>query len=84
LVQERLVFHQRRMARVLNALRDGARTTWDVTYALFPDRSPLDTFLAVSEAIGHLDLLEMEGKIQGEEKDGVILWELSSDAGEKA
>lgn len=84
LAQERLVFHRRRMARVLNALRDGARTTWDVTYALFPDRSPLDTFLAVSEAIGHLDLLVMEGKIQGEEKDGVILWELSSDAGEKA
>jgi glyoxylase-like metal-dependent hydrolase (beta-lactamase superfamily II) len=84
LVQERLVFHQRRMARVLDALRDDAQTTWDVTYALFPDRSPLDTFLAVSEVIGHLDLLEIEGKIQGEEKDGVILWEPSPDAGAKA
>jgi hypothetical protein len=72
------------MARVLDALRDDAQTTWDVTYALFPDRSPLDTFLAVSEVIGHLDLLEIEGKIQGEEKDGVILWEPSPDAGAKA
>lgn len=76
LVQQRLVFHERRVARVLAALRDGARTTWDVAYALFPDRSPLDTFLAVSETIGHLDLLEMEGRISAEKADGAIVWRL--------
>jgi hypothetical protein len=54
-----------------------------VTYALFPDRSPLDTFLAVSELIGHLDLLEMEGRIAGEEKRGVIYWKLLPDSGEQ-
>jgi glyoxylase-like metal-dependent hydrolase (beta-lactamase superfamily II) len=76
LVRQRLAFHQRRMARVLDALRSGARTTWDVTHALFPNLSPLDIFLAVSEIIGHLDLLEMEGRIAGEEANGVILWRL--------
>jgi glyoxylase-like metal-dependent hydrolase (beta-lactamase superfamily II) len=74
LVAERLAFHEQRMARVLDALRNGARTTWAVTNALFPDRTPLDTFLAVSEVIGHLDLLEMEGWIEGEMVDGVIHW----------
>jgi len=74
LVAERLAFHERRMLRVLDALRDGARTTWAVTNALFPDRTPLDTFLAVSEVIGHLDLLELEGRIKGEMVDGVIHW----------
>ena len=58
------------------ALHSGAQTTWDVTHALFPNLSPLDIFLAVSETIGHLDLLEMEGTIVGEEQDGVILWRL--------
>lgn len=76
LVRHRLTFHQRRMTRALDALRGGARTTWDVTHTLFPNLSPLDIFLAVSEIIGHLDLLEMEGRIVGEEKNGVILWRL--------
>jgi glyoxylase-like metal-dependent hydrolase (beta-lactamase superfamily II) len=74
LVAERLAFHERRIARVLDALRGGARTTWAVTDALFPDRTPLDTFLAVSEVIGHLDLLEMEGRIAGEMVDGTVRW----------
>ncbi len=82
LVGQRLAFHQQRVARVLGALQNGAQTTWDVTHTLFPGRSPLDTFLAVSEVIGHLDLLEMEGRIFGEEKHGVILWKLLPDPGE--
>jgi glyoxylase-like metal-dependent hydrolase (beta-lactamase superfamily II) len=83
LVGRRLDFHQQRVARVLDALHSGAQTTWDVTHSLFPDRSPLDTFLAVSEVIGHLDLLEMEGRIVGEENRGVIFWKLLPDLGKK-
>jgi glyoxylase-like metal-dependent hydrolase (beta-lactamase superfamily II) len=84
LVRQRLAFHQRRVARVLDALQGGARTTWDVTHNLFPDRSPLDTFLAVSEVIGHLDLLEMEGRIAGEEVHGMIRWKLLPNPDEQA
>ncbi len=80
LVARRLAFHQERLAQVLDALRSGARTTWDVVQRLFPDREPLDTFLAVSEVIGHLDLLEMEGQIQGEVVDGVIRWTIVAHA----
>jgi len=74
LVAQRLSFHEKRLARVLEALSAGGGTTWQVTQALFPARSPLDTFLAVSEVIGHLDLLEIEGQIGGEVVDGVIHW----------
>lgn len=74
LVHRRLAFHERRLSRVREALRNGAQTTWDVTEALFPDKSPLDTFLAVSEVIGHLDLLELDGQIEGRETSGVTLW----------
>jgi glyoxylase-like metal-dependent hydrolase (beta-lactamase superfamily II) len=77
LVKQRLEFHEQRVARVLAALQNGAHTTWDIVEALFPNRTPLDTFLAVSEVIGHLDLLEMEGSIQGESENGVIRWRLS-------
>ncbi len=72
LVARRLAFHQQRLDRILEALGAGARTTWDVTLALFPGRSPLDTFLAVSEVIGHLDVLEMEGRIEKHKPAGDI------------
>jgi glyoxylase-like metal-dependent hydrolase (beta-lactamase superfamily II) len=74
LVERRLAFHERRAGRVLTALQEGARTTWDVTQILFPDRSPMDTFLAVSEIIGHLDLLEIEGQIEGRDVGAIRYW----------
>ncbi len=79
LVQQRMDFHQQRVDRVLGALRQGAQTTWEVTQALFPNLSPLDTFLAVSEVIGHLDLLEMEGKIASTTAGEVAVWRLVRD-----
>jgi glyoxylase-like metal-dependent hydrolase (beta-lactamase superfamily II) len=75
LVEKRLAFHERRLAHVLDAIRNGARTTWEVTQVLFPGRPALDTFLAISEVIGHLDLLEMRGEITGSMSDGVIQWQ---------
>jgi glyoxylase-like metal-dependent hydrolase (beta-lactamase superfamily II) len=74
LVARRLAFHQERLDRILEALCAGAQTTWDVTLALFPGRSPLDTFLAVSEVIGHLDILEMEGRIGREPSGDIDRW----------
>ena len=76
LVRQRLAFHQRRMDRVSEALRQGARTTWEVTQVLFPSLSPLDTFLAISEAIGHLELLELEGTIASSHAGNVVIWSL--------
>jgi hypothetical protein len=76
LVRKRLAFHQQRMDRVSEALRQGARTTWDVTKVLFPGLSPLDTFLAISEAIGHLEVLELEGAIASSHEGDVVIWGL--------
>jgi glyoxylase-like metal-dependent hydrolase (beta-lactamase superfamily II) len=74
LVAQRLAFHQRRLDRIMEALHAGAWTIWDVTQALFPGRSPLDTFLAVSEVIGHLDVLELDGRIERRPAGDVDQW----------
>jgi len=74
LVAKRMAFHERRLERVMDALHAGAHTTWEVTETLFPDRPPLDTFLAVSEVVGHLDVLEIAGKIVAERHDGTVVW----------
>lgn len=74
LVAKRMAFHERRLERVVEALRAGAQTTWEVTELLFPGRPPLDTFLAVSEVVGHLDVLEIEGRIAAERRGGSLAW----------
>jgi glyoxylase-like metal-dependent hydrolase (beta-lactamase superfamily II) len=74
LVNRRLRFHRRRSARVVDCLANGVATTWDVVLELFPHLDPLDILLAVSEVIGHLELLEAEGKVVAEELRGVTTW----------
>jgi glyoxylase-like metal-dependent hydrolase (beta-lactamase superfamily II) len=77
LVEQRLAFHDQRIEHVASALRNGSSTTWEITLALFPDRSPLDTFLAVSEVIGHLDVMQLEGRVLRDQADGIDRWRLS-------
>jgi len=71
LIRERFRFHEERQKDIMACLRQGARTVYDLCQALFPSLSLLDTFLAVSEVVGHLDLLEEKGLVRWE-KDGEI------------
>jgi glyoxylase-like metal-dependent hydrolase (beta-lactamase superfamily II) len=54
---------QERQGQVINLLPKVGATAWDVSRALFPDTDDVHRFLAVSEAVAHLDLAESEGKI---------------------
>jgi glyoxylase-like metal-dependent hydrolase (beta-lactamase superfamily II) len=74
LVNRRLAFHDRRLEKIRAVLQSGARTTWEITQFLFPDRTPLDTFLALSETLGHLELLELEGQIDSMRRGKILLW----------
>jgi len=60
---------QQRQGQVISLLplisKAGA-TAWDVSRALFPDTDDVHRFLAVSEAVAHLDLAHAEGKIEME------------------
>ena len=59
-----------RQATALSVIpRDGA-SAWEVSRALFPDTDDVHRFLAVSEAVAHLDYAESEGKIAVELSDG--------------
>lgn len=63
-----------RQARVLAITRSsGGTTAFDVAQKLFPNSFDHDVhrFLAISEAVAHLDYAEGEGKANVEMKDGV-------------
>lgn len=52
-----------RQAEVIGLVPQGGATAWDIARELFPGAKDIHSFLAVSEAVAHLDLARAEGKI---------------------
>ena len=65
-----------RQRRVLSLVKESGSTAFDVAKELFPKSfdSDVHRFLAVSEAIAHLDYAESEGKAVVELKEGVEIY----------
>ncbi len=68
-----------RQKRVISLVEQSGVTAFDVAQRLFPDAIDKDVhrFLAISEAVAHLDYAEMQGKIVVEFKDGVEIYRIS-------
>lgn len=74
LVARRLEFHRRRGEEILQTLKGGPKTPYEISRMLFPRLDPVNRFLAISEVIGHLDVLEAEGRVSSALEEGVRLW----------
>jgi glyoxylase-like metal-dependent hydrolase (beta-lactamase superfamily II) len=74
LIQERLAFHEERADRIREALDDRTLNAYQLTRILFPELDAVNTFLAVSEVIGHLQWLEARGQVNHAERGGVAPW----------
>jgi glyoxylase-like metal-dependent hydrolase (beta-lactamase superfamily II) len=73
LVVERLEFHERRKARIYDGLGGGPTTAHGLALGLWGQVAEREAFLTLSEALGHLDLLEDEGRVALEEgEDGLL------------
>ena len=59
-----------RQAEVIKFVSKEGATAWEVSRSLFPETDDVHRFLAVSEAVAHLDLAHSEGKIAMELGDG--------------
>jgi glyoxylase-like metal-dependent hydrolase (beta-lactamase superfamily II) len=59
-----------RQAQVIKLVTKAGATAWDIARALFPDAADVHRFLAVSEAVAHLDLAHSERKLAVELGDG--------------
>ena len=66
--------HARRLRRILRAV-DGRRTAADMTQMLWRSLPVTQAYLALSEVLGHLDLLARDGLVREVERDGVVVWE---------
>lgn len=74
LIQRRLSFHQERAGRILETLGEEALTAHQIASRFFPDLDPINTFLALSEVIGHLQWLHIQGWVAQDRRLGVVRW----------
>jgi glyoxylase-like metal-dependent hydrolase (beta-lactamase superfamily II) len=61
-----------RNARVLNILGSQLLSVYEVARGLFPGADAAQMYLQLTAAVGHLDLLEEEGRVAPEYRDGVL------------
>jgi len=80
-VRQRLHFHERRAQRILDLIGAEGRSAYQIAGLLFGRLDGMDSFLALSETIGHLDWLEEQGRIDAVKRDEVIYWRKSSGHG---
>src|SRR5205085_4899005 len=52
-----------RQSEVIRLVPKAGATAWDISRELFPGADDVHRFLAVSEAVAHLDLAQSEGKL---------------------
>jgi len=74
LIQQRLSFHEERADRVRKVLDGRVLTAHQLAGELFPALDAINTFLAISEVIGHLQWLETEGEVSQSRRRGVARW----------
>ena len=68
--------HDRRSDEVASVVGEGATTPVDVMTALFGDLPATEYFAGMSEAVGHLDMLEERGRVEKRSSGGVYVYEL--------
>lgn len=69
-IERLLEYHERRSQNVLNAI-DGPTTAAAVMRTLFGDLPVTEVYGGISEAVGHLDVLELRGEVERSLEDGV-------------
>ncbi len=77
-IEFNLLHHHRRLEHTEKAVRAGCCTVWEVAIRLFPQirgKPPeIDHFLALKEALGHLLILEEQGRVRRKEERGMWLY----------
>ena len=71
LIGERFAMTERRARKILRLLDDGPLTAHELAQRMWGNVAVTQAFLTLSEVLGHLDLLCVEGSVREHEDDGV-------------
>jgi glyoxylase-like metal-dependent hydrolase (beta-lactamase superfamily II) len=76
-IGEILAAHDERTENVLEIVENGPTTAVEVMEELFEDLPATEYFSGMSEAVGHLDVLDERGAVSSREQGGVVVWEVA-------
>ncbi|MFC7079780.1 MBL fold metallo-hydrolase [Halorussus caseinilyticus] len=76
-IGEILDAHDERTENVRGIVADGPTTAVEVMNELFEDLPATEYFSGMSEAVGHLDVLDERGEVESREQGGVVVWEVA-------
>ena len=67
--------HQNRLKEILSLIKENPMTAYKISQIHFgEDLDEMNSYMALSEVLGHLFYLEAEGKVNKIEKNGKILY----------
>jgi glyoxylase-like metal-dependent hydrolase (beta-lactamase superfamily II) len=75
LIDTRFASTERRKEKLFRLLGEGPRTGYELAQSMWGNIAVTQAFLTLSEVIGHMDLLEDEGRVREVDDDGVIRFE---------
>jgi glyoxylase-like metal-dependent hydrolase (beta-lactamase superfamily II) len=77
LIDERLAFHRKRADRIFDLIAEQPRSGYELAQALFGDVAVTQSYLTLSEVLGHVDLLLADGRVNEVERAGVVYFQAS-------
>jgi glyoxylase-like metal-dependent hydrolase (beta-lactamase superfamily II) len=72
LIDERFALHRRRAEKIHGLIADRPRTAYEIAQELWGNVAVTQAFLTLSEVLGHIDLLEADGRVR-EVADGDVI-----------
>ena len=69
--------HERRARKILGLIAEQPRTAHEIAHAIWGGVALTQTFLTLSEVLGHIDLLVERGEVAEAEDEGVVRWTTS-------
>ncbi|HVT00348.1 MAG TPA: MBL fold metallo-hydrolase [Solirubrobacterales bacterium] len=75
LIDTRFASTERRKEKLLRLLGEGPRSGYELAQSMWGNIAVTQAFLTLSEVIGHMDLLEAEGRVRELDDGGVIRFE---------
>ena len=75
LIDERFALTERRARKIRGLLDDGPLTAHELAQRMWGNVAVTQAFLTLSEVLGHLDLLQVEGEVREHDDDGVVRFE---------
>jgi glyoxylase-like metal-dependent hydrolase (beta-lactamase superfamily II) len=75
LIDDRLAHHERRAEKIFGLISERPRTSYEIAQELWGNVAVTQAFLTLSEVLGHVDLLEEQGRVREVEDGDVVRFE---------